>query len=68
LARQNSPYVRKDVSKADAIAYFTEKQDEYKLDLLEGFEDGKITFYNKVNLPICAVDRTFQYTGFIKAA
>ena len=41
LAKKGSAYVRKDVSKADAIAYFTEKQDEYKSDLLEGLEDGK---------------------------
>jgi threonyl-tRNA synthetase len=36
LARQKNEYTRKPVSKADAIAYFKEKGDEYKLDLLEG--------------------------------
>lgn len=49
LARGKSIYERKDVSKADAIAYFTEKADEYKLELLEGLEDGKITFYTQGN-------------------
>jgi len=49
LARTKSEFVRKDVSKADAIAYFTEKEDEYKLELLEGLEDGKITFYTQGN-------------------
>ncbi len=47
LARKKSQYVRKDVSKADAIQYFTEKGDEYKLELLEGLNDGDITFYTQ---------------------
>jgi threonyl-tRNA synthetase len=49
LARSKSQYIRKDVSKADAIAYFTDKKDEYKLELLEGLEDGSITFYTQGN-------------------
>lgn len=49
LARQKSQYVRKEVSKSDAIAYFTEKADEYKLELLEGLDDGSITFYTQGN-------------------
>jgi threonyl-tRNA synthetase len=49
LARAKSTFERKDVSKSDAIAYFTEKEDEYKLELLEGLEDGKITFYTQGN-------------------
>jgi threonyl-tRNA synthetase len=47
LARKKSEFIRKDVSKADAIAYFTEKGDEYKLELLEGLSDGQITFYTQ---------------------
>jgi threonyl-tRNA synthetase len=43
LARQNNTYIRKEISKSDAIAYFKEKGDEYKLDLLERLEDGNIT-------------------------
>ncbi|HNS42009.1 MAG TPA: TGS domain-containing protein, partial [Taishania sp.] len=49
LAKLKSPFVRKEVSKADAIAYFTEKQDPYKLELIEGLEDGNITFYTQGN-------------------
>ena len=49
LARTKSEYKRTDVSKADAIQYFTEKKDEYKLELLEGLEDGTITFYQQGN-------------------
>jgi len=47
LAKRNVPYVRKEVSKADALAYFEEKQDEYKLELLNDLEDGTISFYTQ---------------------
>jgi threonyl-tRNA synthetase len=47
LAAKKSEYERKAVSKAEAVAYFTEKGDEYKLELLEGLEDGQITFYTQ---------------------
>lgn len=49
LARNKSEYSRREVPKAEAIAYFTEKGDEYKLELLEGLEDGQITFYQQGN-------------------
>ena len=47
LARKKSEYNRTEVSKTDAIKYFTEKGDQYKLELLEELEDGKITFYQQ---------------------
>ncbi|RYF79688.1 MAG: TGS domain-containing protein, partial [Chitinophagaceae bacterium] len=47
LAKNKSEYKRQPIGKAEAIAYFTEKGDEYKLDLLEGLEDGSITFYTQ---------------------
>lgn len=49
LARKKSEFVRTEVSKADAIQYFTEKKDEYKLELIDGLEDGSITFYQQGN-------------------
>jgi len=49
LARTKSEYKRTEVSKADAIKYFTEKNDEYKLELIDGLEDGQITFYQQGN-------------------
>jgi threonyl-tRNA synthetase len=49
LARTKVEFQRREVSKADAIAYFKEKGDEYKLELLEGLEDGQITFYQQGN-------------------
>ncbi len=49
LARQKNDFERKEISKADAIAYFEEKGDEYKLELLDGLTDGEITFYQQGN-------------------
>ncbi len=67
LAKQANPYKRSEVSKADAIAYFKEKGDEYKLDLLEGLEDGSITFYNQGNFTDLCRGPHIPNTGFIKA-
>jgi threonyl-tRNA synthetase len=47
LARKGSRYERKEISKKDAIDYFTKKNDKYKLDLLKDLEDGTITFYTQ---------------------
>lgn len=49
LAKKKSNYIREEISKADAIAYFTEKDDPYKLDLLKDLQDGSITFYRQGN-------------------
>ncbi len=47
LAKQDSRYERRDVSKKEALDYFTEKGDAYKLELLDELEDGTITFYQQ---------------------
>ncbi len=47
LAKQKEEFTREFVSKADAVKYFTEKGDEYKLELIDGLEDGNITFYKQ---------------------
>ena len=47
LASQSSAFQRREVPKAEAVAYFEEKGDPYKLELLEGLEDGRITFYTQ---------------------
>ena len=67
LAKLDSPYVRKEVSKKDAIAYFTEKGDEYKLELIDGLEDGKITFYTQGNFTDLCRGPHLPSTGIIKA-
>ncbi|MDF0693760.1 threonine--tRNA ligase [Aquirufa ecclesiirivi] len=67
LARQKSEYLRKPVAKAEAIAYFQEKNDEYKLELLEGLEDGSITFYSQGNFTDLCRGPHIPQTGFIKS-
>lgn len=67
LARQKSEYLRKSVSKADAIAYFKEKNDQYKLELLEGLSDGSITFYTQGNFTDLCRGPHIPSTGFIKS-
>lgn len=68
LARTKSEYVRTEVSKADAIKFFTEKGDEYKLDLIKDLEDGTITFYQQGNFTDLCRGPHIPNTGTIKAA
>ncbi len=67
LAKQNNAYVRKPISKGEAIQYFTEKGDEYKLDLLGGLYDGEITFYTQGAFTDLCRGPHIPHTGFIKA-
>ncbi|MEN9334965.1 MAG: hypothetical protein RLY35_2145 [Bacteroidota bacterium] len=68
LARQKNAYVRKEVSKEEAVKYFTEKGDPYKLELIEGLSDGDITFYTQGNFTDLCRGPHLPNTGFIKAA
>jgi len=67
LARQKNEYQRSAISKSDAIEYFKEKGDEYKLELLEGLEDGSITFYQQGNFTDLCRGPHIPNTGFVKA-
>ncbi|MFI5141460.1 MAG: threonine--tRNA ligase, partial [Bacteroidia bacterium] len=67
LANAKSEYIRKEVSKADAIKYFTEKGDQYKLELIEGLPDGEITFYTQGNFTDLCRGPHIPNTGFVKA-
>ncbi|MDB5248830.1 MAG: threonyl-tRNA synthetase [Segetibacter sp.] len=67
LAKTNSIYQRKEVSKQEAVRYFTEKDDEYKLELIEGLNDGEITFYTQGNFTDLCRGPHIPTTGFIKA-
>ena len=49
FAREKQNYIRKEISKSEAIKYFTDKGDEYKLELIDELEDGEITFYESGN-------------------
>lgn len=67
LASSKSDYLRKEVSKADAIKYFTEKNDPYKLELIDGLQDGSITFYTQGNFTDLCRGPHIPNTGHIKA-
>lgn len=67
LAKQENRFERTEVSKAEAIRYFTEKADPYKLELIEGLEDGTITFYKQGNFTDLCRGPHLPDTGRIKA-
>ena len=67
LAKRDSAYSRRDVSKNEALNYFNEKNDPYKLELINGLEDGKITFYQQGNFVDLCKGPHIPHTGFIKA-
>ena len=67
LAKAKSEFIRKEISKADAINYFQAKGDEYKLDLLESLTDGQITFYEQGNFTDLCRGPHIPNTGFVKA-
>ena len=68
LAKNKSQFVRREVPKAEAIAYFQEKQDPYKLELLENLEDGNITFYSQGSFTDLCRGPHIPDTSPIKAA
>jgi len=67
LAKANNVFARKEISKQDAVSYFTNKGDGYKLDLLSGLEDGSITLYTQGNFTDLCRGPHIPHTGFIKA-
>ncbi|MCZ4410187.1 threonine--tRNA ligase [Cryomorphaceae bacterium 1068] len=67
LAREKNEYIRKEISKNEAVAYYQEKGDEYKLELLDGLEDGSITFYTQGNFTDLCRGPHIPDTGKIKA-
>ncbi len=67
LAKKNSAFIRKEITKADAVSYFTQKSDEYKLDLLQNLEDGGITLYSQGEFTDLCRGPHIPNTSFIKA-
>lgn len=67
LAKQKNTFDRSDVSKADAIEYFTAKDDEYKLELIDGLDDGTITFYKQGEFTDLCRGPHIPHTGFVKS-
>tara|TARA_B100000524_G_scaffold348468_1_gene253206 strand:- start:11601 stop:13544 length:1944 start_codon:yes stop_codon:yes gene_type:complete len=67
LAKAKNQYIREEISKKDALSYFKTKEDPYKLELLEGLEDGAITFYTQGGFTDLCRGPHIPHTGFIKA-
>jgi len=67
LAKKESPYIRKEVSKADALAYFNQKGDPYKIETVNDLQDGSITFYQQGNFVDLCRGPHIPNTGAIKA-
>ena len=67
LAREKNPFVRKEIIKKDALEYFKEKNDPYKVELLNDLKDGTITFYTQGEFTDLCRGPHLPNTGFIKA-
>lgn len=67
LAGQKERFTKMDVPKAEAVAYFTDKQDPYKLELIDGLQDGQITFYTQGKFTDLCRGPHIPNTGYIKA-
>jgi len=67
LAREKNEFVRQEVSKTDALAYFQERKDPYKLELINDLDDGTITFYTQGNFTDLCRGPHIPHTGYIKA-
>lgn len=67
VARNKSTFERKDISKEDALSFYKEKGNEYKVDLIEGLEDGNITFYTQGNFTDLCRGPHIPNTGIVKA-
>lgn len=67
LAKKESRFIRKEVSKTEALDYFRKKADPYKLELINDLQDGTITFYEQGNFTDLCRGPHLPDTGFIKA-
>ncbi len=67
LAQQKNPYRRTEISKKEATRFFQEKEDVYKLELLQELDDGQITFYQQGAFTDLCKGPHIPHTGFIKA-
>ncbi|RLD62020.1 MAG: threonine--tRNA ligase [Bacteroidetes bacterium] len=67
LAQKKNNFVCKNISKAEALTYFSEKNDEYKIELINELEDGEITLYSQGNFTDLCKGPHIPNTGYIKA-
>ena len=67
LAQKKNQYIRSEVAKEEALKHYTEKGDEFKVDLIDGLEDGTITFYTQGDFTDLCKGPHLPDTGYIKA-
>ncbi len=67
LARKKSEFHRKIVSKPEALLYYTNQNNEYKVDLIKDLEDDTITFYTQGEFTDLCRGPHIPHTGLIKA-
>ena len=67
LARTKEPFVRREVSKDEAMRTYTEKGDEYKCELIRDLQDGTITFYTNGSFTDLCRGPHLRDTSVIKA-
>jgi len=67
LARRDVEYDRREVTKDEAVAYYEDVGNEYKLELIEALDDGEITFYEQGEFTDLCRGPHIPSTGDIKA-
>lgn len=66
-AREKSPFVMRPMSKSDALSYYSDRANPYKVELIENLEDGTITFCDHSDFTDLCRGGHIPHTGFIKA-
>lgn len=67
LAKEKQHFKRQEVSKQEALQHFTQKGDEYKIELISELKDGEITFYKSGTFTDLCRGPHLPDTSFIKA-
>lgn len=66
LVKRDVPFERVEISWDEAVVYFRQKEDQYKLELLDGLKDSEITFYRQGNFTDLCRGTHVPSTGAIK--
>lgn len=67
VARKKSSFNRREISKQEALTFYSERGNHYKVDLIEGLNDGEITFYTQGNFTDLCRGPHIPNTGIVKA-
>ncbi len=66
-ARNKNSFTRRDISKKEALDFYSQKGNEYKVDLIDGLDDGTITFYTQGDFTDLCRGPHIPNTGAVKA-